>query len=440
LPENLAGYIEEEFVVSGSADDYVFLDDRQTVVVTDTAVDWRTRVVIRRPAVSDEANGTVMVEWLNPTAAWDGTPMWDLTHDEITRSGMVWVGVTIKPVALEFLMGGANNPAGMRPVTNIADRYAGLDLHMGSRDDFSGEGLVWDMMNLITAELRANDRADHPLIGYPISHVMQAGYSQSAGYLVTHANQFHHETADSYFLAAGGGAHRITFADEGYDWPDPRAVVEEIPGVPIVRWQSETEVVAFGRTVNLRPSATQEWVRWWEIAGGAHAPVEPGEAKGVRDVAGFDGFGDCADAYPQRPQDEGVQTRFVGHATLRYLQGWQRSEVPPNRFLEVARVPQDGFVTLVRDEVGNARGGVRLPAVDVPTATYRGTNTGGGFCYLMGSRTPLDLRTMHTLYPTHESYVGKVEAAIGDAITSGFLVPEDAAILRKQAATPPGTS
>ena len=434
IDENLDGYVEEEFIAAGVANDYAYLDDLETVVAAEANVPWRTRFVVRRPPQPHRSNGTVVIEWLNPTAAWDGTPIWDLTHEEITRSGMTWVGVTIKPVALEFLMGGERNPFGLRPTPEIAARYADLDLFMGRRDDFSGEGLAWDMMNQITAYLRNTEVAEHPLRGFPVDHVMQAGYSQSAGYLITHANEFHQRTTDSYFIAAGGGAHQITFNDPGYEWPDPRAALDEISGVPIVRLQSETEIVAFGRTVNLRPAAPQRWFRWWEVAGGAHAPIEPGEAKGRRDVVGFDGFGDCAKPFPQRPGHEAVQTRFVAHSTLRHLQQWERTAPPPNHVLHVADVPEEGFVELQRDATGNALGGVRLPAVEVPVATYSGTNTGSDFCYLFGAVTRFDDRTLARLYPSHAFYVRKVEAAIQRALAEGFLLSEDAEILRGQAA------
>ena len=435
LPENLNGYIEEEYIAQGTSNDYAFGPDNWTVEVTATDQNWRTRFMVRKPAKPRNGNGIVMIEWLNPTATWDGTPMWDLTHDHIVREGIVWVGVSIKPVVLDFLMGGANNPFGLAPKPNIAIRYAGLDLFMGSRDDFSGEGLAWDMMNQLTAYLRDNGPSDHPLYGFNIEHVMQSGYSQSGGYLITHSNFFHQDTTDSYFIAAAGGAHQITFDDSGYGWPDERAFVHPIEGVPIVRWQSETEVVAFG-IVNLRPQVQDEWYRWWEIAGGAHAPVDPGEEKGYRDVVGFTGFGDCANPFPQR-DDDPVQTRFVGHSTIALLDAWVRKgkAPPPNQFLEVVDIPPVGFVELARDEFGNALGGIRLPAVEVPIATYSGINSGGGFCFLFGSLEPFDEEMLDELYRNHGWYVFQVRRAIRQSLTSKFLLRPDAKIIQHQAAT-----
>ena len=46
----------------------------------------------------------------------------------------------------------------------------------------------------------------------------------------------------------------------------------------------------------------------------------------------------------------------------------------------------------VLDEVGNARGGVRTPAVDAPVALLRGDTDPGApvICQLFGSTLPLD--------------------------------------------------
>ncbi len=428
--ENLGDFTETENIVQGSANDYAFDPDLTTLTAT-SAGDYRTRMIVRRPE-SARSNGTVMVEWLNPTAMWDGTPMWDLTRRHLVREGVTWVGVTIKPVALDFLMNTGANPFGLEPVPEIAARYADLDLFMGSRTDFSGEGLVWDMMNDITAYLRDNAAPDHPLAGIAIEHVMQGGYSQSGGYLVTHANWFHQDTTDSYFIAAAGGAHQVTSADdEGYDHPDPRAVLRERPGVPMVRWQTETEPVAFGRTVQLRPAEQLDWVRWWEVAGGAHAPIDPGGDKGIRDVEGFTGFGECANLF-NGSGSEAIQTEAVAHATIAMLESWVRNGIapPPDQFLDVERIPADGYVELKRDEHGNALGGIRLPAMEAPTATYTGTNHGADFCFLFGSRLDFDQATLDELYPDRDTYLGEIDAAIDAAIETGFLLPDDAAYVR----------
>ena len=65
--------------------------------------------------------------------------------------------------------------------------------------------------------------------------------------------------------------------------------------------------------------------------------------------------------------------------------------------------------TIERDEHGNALGGVRLPDVEVPTATVTGFGDGGGLMELLGSRLPFSSVKLHALYETHDRYVAQVK-------------------------------
>lgn len=63
-----------------------------------------------------------------------------------------------------------------------------------------------------------------------------------------------------------------------------------------------------------------------------------------------------------------------------------------------------------RDADGNARGGVRLPDIDVPVATHSGlgnssAQAGNFFCSLFGTTTGFTTERLTELYPTRRSYV-----------------------------------
>jgi hypothetical protein len=83
--------------------------------------------------------------------------------------------------------------------------------------------------------------------------------------------------------------------------------------------------------------------------------------------------------------------------------------------------------TIVRDEFGNARGGIRLPQLDVPTATLSGESGGGpGFCSLFGFTAPFDAGRLASLYPTQREYVAKFGQATDRAVRQGFILAADA--------------
>lgn len=116
-------------------------------------------------------------------------------------------------------------------------------------------------------------------------------------------------------------------------------------------------------------------------------------------------------------------------------------------------VPPPGVVmentpagALVRDGTGNVLGGVRLPSIEVPTATYISSATvktflppelvfiGGLVCRLSGAVEPFDQATLDALYPSHGDYVSRVAGAAGDLKAQGLLLQSDAATIKRNAA------
>jgi hypothetical protein len=88
---------------------------------------------------------------------------------------------------------------------------------------------------------------------------------------------------------------------------------------------------------------------------------------------------------------------------------------------------RDGEV--VRDGHGNARGGIRLPHLDVPTAQYGPVGT-PEFCALRGFVKPFAPEQLAALYPTRDEYFERFDAAARAAVEAGFLLAPDAAEAR----------
>ena len=91
-----------------------------------------------------------------------------------------------------------------------------------------------------------------------------------------------------------------------------------------------------------------------------------------------------------------------------------------------------GFVL---DANGNARSGVRTPAVDVPVAALSGLGqSGASFCFLFGTTVPLSAARLAALYPSHARFVARWSADTLTGVARGFLRPADAAELISAAA------
>jgi len=103
----------------------------------------------------------------------------------------------------------------------------------------------------------------------------------------------------------------------------------------------------------------------------------------------------------------------------------------------------DGSIQL--DDFGNGLAGVRLPSMDVPTATYKSGNVADpslpGFlqglgnlaCFLAGSVTPFDESTLHMLYPSDSKYESQVVQAVKSLKSQGLLLQSDAVKIKELA-------
>jgi Alpha/beta hydrolase domain len=98
IPQNVArdDYVEEEFIVSGTANVYSWPAPGPAVVRTPDAP-YTTRVLVRRPALAEDFSGNVVVELLNPSNLFDLNIGWALMNREIIHNGDIWVGIAIKP-------------------------------------------------------------------------------------------------------------------------------------------------------------------------------------------------------------------------------------------------------------------------------------------------------------------------------------------------------
>jgi hypothetical protein len=428
------GYVEEEYLVSGGANIYAYVDDvaqRPEVEVLNADVPYTTRILVRRPADPAAFNGTVYVDILNATAGWDGDAIWYGNYEYFIRDGAIWVGMSTKPVTVNFLRDSWGRPPW--PTRN-ASRYASLAM--------PAFGQVWDMLTELGALLKTPDAMDNPLAGFDVQRLVMVGYSQSASYQVTYANSFHDAATlpdgtsiyDGYYIAAGGSsAKHVT---------GPSTTIESLPrgdarnlirvDAPVVRFQTQTEVVNFPAWPVRQSEADYPLLRFYEMAGGSHVDANLNAVGGLaleRDLGLPPSF--CpAPAIPYNP----IRIGYVQSAALEALENWIAvgATPPASRFMELTTV--NGTVALSRDADGNVIGGVRPPQIEVPLGTYVESNAGPGFCGLYGGFAPFDEEEVRLRYRNHGGYVSRYTQEVRRSVAEGFLLLEDAAAQRRSAA------
>ena len=433
MPEGLAdrhGYVEEERIVSGTATAYTsptpLTEDGRWSVEPGRRARYRTRILVRRPRDESRFNGTVVVEWLNVTSGRDADPDFGALHPELLGEGYAYVAVSAQVVGVEggdvrIEVPGVPREALAPLVEWDPERYGSLD-HPG--DEFS-----YDLFSQIGRLARSGA----PLGGLDVEHVIAVGESQSAGRLMTYVNGVHPLTKayDGFLIhSRGASGAALNPADDGR--APARLVVRPDVDAPVLQFETETDLTRLRFVEGRQPD--DDHVVTWEVAGTAHADratLEYGLASGrrwSRAPATFDPDALCGRV------NEGPQAPVL-RAALRALRAWVVDDRRPPR-AEPIRVA-DGAV--VRDENGNALGGVRTPPVDAPIATLSGDgNASSIFCLLFGSTTPLPPARVLALHPAREDYVTNVRRSADAAVAAGFLLDDDAEAMVEAAATAAG--
>jgi hypothetical protein len=123
------------------------------------------------------------------------------------------------------------------------------------------------------------------------------------------------------------------------------------------------------------------------------------------------------------------------------LTRWVRDGVVPRQSPSIELGDPAAADPIVRDTFGNARGGIRLPEVEAPTATIDGrrndvaqaTPGGQNFCFLFGHTIAFDPARLASLYPSHQAFVDKFTRAVDALEREGYLMKPEADQAREAA-------
>jgi hypothetical protein len=433
-------YVEEEFFVSGAATVYTYEEAprREVVLPAQEGVPYQTRLVVRRPADARKFRGTVVVEWLNSTATFDSAPVWDASAEYFAREGWIWIGVTNSNTSIAFLRGGCRL-GGVLAVASCRQRYASLSI--------PENGQAYELMSQLAHALKQGGGAGPLPPEVRVRRLFHAGQSQQGGSVITYASAFHFPANDGYFVQNFVLARAINFGPvcgaagaPPYPACTPalegraRLVRTDLP-VPVVQAVTESDMeVGFGVLPNDARQRDTRSYRYYEMAGAAHAGVH----EGVDVVPNLLTLEEACLNPLNTHADGPIFAAYLMNAMWKNLERQARFRVPPplGRRMLVA----DGAVA--RDAFGNARGGLRLPDLDLPVATYTPHNEVNVdaippilqpaipllnlFCALSGSVFPLDPATLAELYPSGDHYVARYRHRLIQLLARRYLLWPDA--------------
>jgi hypothetical protein len=409
------GYSEKEFFIEGTATAYTLPGgltmDGKWALMEATKAPYKTRLLVRRPTDASKFNGTVVVEWLNVSGGADGDPGFMYNSDLILREGYAYVGVSAQAVGV--VGGGFSLGAGPGAVPLKQfdpDRYGSL-VHPGDAYSF-------DIYSQAGQAIRTPAKVD-VLEGLKPKRLIAYGESQSAIRMVSYVDGVHPlvHRYDGFFIHSRGaganpfedaGAGGISLA--GFGGGTPVFIRDDIQE-KVFQFQTETDVTGMLAFLPARQPDTDK-LRTWEVAGTSHADQY---------IVDFNASMISQGAVQCNGANTGPQYRVI-RAALQSLHLWLRDGTEPARG-EVLQTNASG--KSLRDEHGNALGGVRSPDVDVPIKTLSGDPAGGGgsiWCFLFGSTTPFTSDELMQLYPSHDDYVTKVKEAASKVKDAGFLL------------------
>lgn len=395
-------YTVGEYLVSGRANVYrpVSMADARRMADRDNVKDlarqasytphprranvpYTTRILVYKPEDPAKFSGEVVVEITHPGGGGNAL-VFGMVNGALLAHGDAYVTIE-HPLTFNGL--------------RIADpsRYGSLEAADPTQ--------IWGMVAQVGALLRSDSPAN-PLRGYRPRSLFLTGYSFTGVATATFADYYH----DGARLQGGAPIF------DGY-LPFANGMYVKPLDVPVIRLNTQSDFNSFGGLANRRDDSDgpNDRYRLYEVAGASHVnsspvplpqPAPPRPVK-LRQAPGLPNFAplNCSRTMPHGFQPDTLPLNYAIAQAFMNMYRWVNDGVPPPR-TPFIRTGHGGEASLDAD--GNAIGGLRLPEIMVPAATY---GTGRGPCFLFGYQVPFTAAKMHALYGTHERYVQAVERA-----------------------------
>jgi hypothetical protein len=408
------GYTERQLFLTGTATAYgmaaPFGSDGRWSVEPTTHAYYRTRLWVRRPVDPSRFNGTVLVEWLNVSSGFDIDVTFGAAIEELVRDGYAYVGVSAQKRGVDNLKGDPN-------------RWGTLQ-HPG--DEYS-----YDIFSQAGAAVRGT-LGTEVLGGLHPQKLLAAGESQSASRFVTYINAIQpvSKVYDGFIVYSRGSGAAPLFPDAQMPQPSFFRTDQPEPGLDV---QTAGDIDVLRAPLARQHDSSR--FRLWEVAGGSHADEHTLSRRNPPSPTG-----------PNAPCVEranSASTFAVVSAAVSALAAWVDHHPPPSAPRITLGPDPSATDPVVRDEFGNAEGGIRLPELEVPIATINGLPNPAPpeappifqtFCRTFGQTIEFSDEQLDDLYPTHEAYVDAFDRATDAVVAQGFVLPEEGLIFKVVAA------
>jgi hypothetical protein len=418
------GYVEEEFLLEGTASVWHHSEASAVSVPRSVDVPFRTRVLVLRPRDSARASGFVQLEPLHPDL--DSALIWNAVHPWLLREGHAWVGVTAF----------ARLAAQLRDELDPA-RYASLDI--------PEEGQHFEIVAEAVRALLAGEFG-------PVAarQIVMGGMSATGSFCRVFLQEGFHDRlddgagrrlVDGYLIgissggAGAAGYPRLSDDDVELAADDPRRVVTG-HGAVVVELLSETESETHAAVTREDSDDPGDRYRLLQIAGTAHIEAR---LSVLTNLQQFEESGGRRPVFAVVEPRSDARFDLYARGALAAIRSWIVDGVPAPRGPRL--LVKAGAEELERDADGIAIGGIRPPWVEVPTAVYAPHGTASGesepppewmpfsrpemLARLVGTMRRLPLADLRQRYGSRADYLHRFAAAARRQLEERLLLAED---------------
>jgi len=437
------GYVEEEYIISGTANVYDWLADGSLKVLSPNG-SYATRILVRRPSSQARFSGNVVVEIMNSARRFDWAMLFGYMQNGLLENGDAWIGVTT--------LGGIGglqkfNPARYKDVSfSNPTPNAPCPGGAASTASASEEGLRFDMLSQLGALLKSNV-ASRPLASLRVQNVYMTTQNVD---IITYINAFHSQATlengkpvyDGYLVKSPLAPAKINRCATAPAKADPRSILRKI-NVPVIAVASQGEVLNTSAFRRPDGDTKEDRFRLYEIAGASHIDKSPYSSLAIfpdQTAAGGNVQGDvnwpfAAKCDPDIPLTELPLMSYVFDAALHNLDQWVRKGIaPPHGAAIELKNPGATDAAVVLDASGHGVGGVRSPYVDVPVATYFTNSNGVGTCPELGHKKAFDAARFNMLYGSPANYASKVAQSVDALVKQHWFTESDGKRIKAEAA------
>lgn len=432
------GYQEQEFLFGGRATTFPPLDL--------PPARYRSRMVVWTPTDPADFNGTTVVDWAQVSDAGD----FELNVEINAQSPM------LIDEGYAFALVSVEQRGICRPTTDgcPGTSLVGADPERYGSLHQPGDAYSFDIFNQAMQAIRF-PAGVAPLGDLQTRFVIAEGFQRSIDKYFPNGTPDPPAAENPLGVHGPLNAYLASGADDAAQLADAFLIDASAPATEPDRYRVPTLHLLDESAIRATPVPDSQNHVTWELVGAPHADrwdgahvdlpdAGPPDPKLTRDEeladrARFDDFGidpgrSGADCSPAPDAGSMFPRRYSLTAALAALHTWRETGVPAPAAPRAERndpLPEDPALTLRRDQDGNAIGGLRLPFIEVPVASYDGE------AWIMaGTTIALPAARLAELYPTHQAYLERLKAATDDAVEERYLrCPDAETILRVASAS-----